>query len=355
MIRDTAVWAAAFIVVAACACKKAPPGDNVCIYEPLPATAEVKAGQGAVMTRAATDTYFYALDEAGKQIGSAHVNGILALQPGDYRVKVNNSVHPAAVTAKTLTTCSTGGVLVSGKTDEYYYVLDNAGTQLASAHVGAALSLFPGNYQIRLNNSTNPAAIPAGAIFELKPGTINVEASTDEYYYVFNTAGTQIASSHLGKPLGLFAASYTVKINNSVSKADVRAGEATNIPAGTLVVQGSTDEYYYVFDKSGTQLASAHLGRPLSLVPGDYIAKLNNAPMPVQSEAGRANEYLTGTVTVRSSGSGYYYALDLNGTQLGSKQLGAPMSLPAGKYSVKVGNDARSVEVTNGQAAVINW
>ncbi len=355
MIRGTAIWPAALILFAACACRKVPPPDSICSYAPLPATAEGKAGQGAAMIQAATDTYFYALDEAGKQIGSAHVNGMLALQPGDYRIKVNNSVHAAAVTAKTLTTCSTGGVLVSGNTDEYYYVFDNAGTQLASAHLGAALSMFPGGYQIRLNNSTNPAAIQAGAIFELKPGTLNVEAPTDEYYYVFNSAGAQIASSHLGKPVGLFAGAYTVKINNSGSKADLRAGEATRIAAGTIVLQGSTDEYYYVFDKAGTQLASAHLSRPLSLVPGDYTAKLNNVPMPVHAEAGRTSEYLTGTVTVRSSGSGYYYVLDPAGTQLGSKPVNTPMSLGAGKYSVKVGNDTRPVEVTSGQASVINW
>src|SRR5690242_12600761 len=95
MIRHAAICTPAFTLLALAACQKAPPPDGVCSYEPLPATAEVPAGQGAILTQAATDTYFYALDDAGKQIGSAHVNAILPLKPGNYRLKVNNSLHPA--------------------------------------------------------------------------------------------------------------------------------------------------------------------------------------------------------------------------------------------------------------------
>jgi len=417
MNRRVAICIAAFISLVAVACKKTPAADSVCGYEPLPATTDVPAGQGAILTQAGTDTYFYVLDSAGKQLGSAHVNGSLPLKPGDYRVKVNNSTHAASVQSKMITKCSTGGVLVDGKTDENYYIFDGAGTQLAAAHVGAALSLFPGSYQVRLNNSITPANVPAGAPLGLKPGTVSVDAPTDENYYIFDAAGTQLAGSHVNRPVGLFAGSYTVKINNSETKADVRAGEPANLPVSTLVtegstdenyyvfntaatqlasahlgrplalfpgsynvklnnssvsasvtagspmairagsinLQGSTDENYYVFDKAGVQLVSAHLGRAVSLMPGDYTAKLNNAPLAVRAEAGSANEYPTGTVTVKAAGSDRYYVLDLSGTQLGSSLFNQAISLPAGKYSVKVGNNTRPVEVTAGQAAVVDW
>lgn len=417
MISRHTIYPVVFAILILAACKKAPPPDAVCTYEPLPATADVPSGQGGIMAQASTDTYFYAVDETGKQLGSAHVNGTLALKPGSYRLKVNNSLHPAAVQSKTLTKCSTGAVLVSAATDEYYYILDSAATQLSSAHVAAALSLFPGNYQVRLNNSLASATVQPGATVELKPGILNVEAPTDEYYYVFDSTARQLASSHVGKPIGLFAAGYSVKINNSESKAEVRAGQTSTLAAGTLVVDGATDEYYYVFnpagtqlasahlgrplalfpgsynvklnnsvmpatvaaavpadiktgsitlqgptdeyyyvyDRAGTQLASSHLGRPLSFMPGDYTAKLNNVAVPVHAEAGRANDYQAGTVTVKSSGSEYYYVLDSAGTQLASKQLNQPISLPAGKYSVKVGNNARPVAVAAGQSLVVNW
>jgi hypothetical protein len=415
--RHAAVWIAAFTVLTLPCCKKAPPADSLCTYEPLPATAEVPSGQGAIQVLASTDTYFYVFDSTGKQIGSHAVNGLLPVKSGDYRLKLNNSAHPVVVQEKMLTKCSTGAVLPSAKTDESYYIFDNAGTQLASAHLGSALSLFPASYRVRLNNSDTTATLQAGSTTELKPGTVNVEAGTDEYYYVFDSGAKQLASSHMGKAIGLFAGSYTVKVNNSQAKIDVRAGEGSSVPVGTLVtqgttdeyyyvldtggtqlasahlahplaffpgsytvkvnnsttlatvtpgtaievkagavvVQGTTDEYYYIFDVAGTQLASTHLGRPVSLVPGEYRAKVNNVPIVVRTEPGRTNEYQVGTLTVKSAGSESYYVLDLAGTQLASKQLNEPISLPAGKYSVKVGNNARPVAVTAGQAVVLNW
>ena len=415
--RHAAVWIAAFTVLALPGCKKAPPADSICTYEPLPATAEVPSGQGAIEVFASTDAYFYVLDPTGKQIGSHAVNGLLPVKSGDYNLKLNNSVHPVVVQEKMLTKCSTGAVLSEAKTDEYYYIYDNAGAQLASAHLGSALSLFPASYRVRLNNSDTTANAEAGSTTELKPGTVNMEAGTDEYYYVFDSGAKQLASSHIGKALGLFAGSYTIKVNNSQAKIEVRAGEGSSVPvgtlvtqgttdeyyyvfdaggtqiasahlahpmaffpgsynvkvnnsttlatvtpatatevkAGTVVVQGTTDEYYYIFDAAGTQLASAHLGRPVSLVPGEYRAKVNNVPIPVRTEPARTNEYQAGTLIVKSAGSEYYYVLDLAGTQLASKQSNQPISLPAGKYSVKIGNDARPVAVTAGQAVVLNW
>src|SRR6266849_3227139 len=99
---------------------------------------------------------------------------------------------------------------------------------MASAHLAAALSLFPGTYQIRVNNTDAAANVKAGATLELKPGALNVEAGTDEYYAVLDAATRQLASSHLGRAISLFAGSYTVRVNNSDTKAEVRAGEPSN-------------------------------------------------------------------------------------------------------------------------------
>jgi hypothetical protein len=222
------------------------------------------------------------------------VNGLLPVKSGDYHLKLNNSVHLIAVQGKMLTKCSPGAVLPIAKTDEYYYIFDNAGAQLASAHLGSALSLFPASYQVRLNNSDIAANVQVGSTTELKPGTVNVEAGTDEYYYVFDSGAKQLASSHLGKAIGLFAGSYTVKVNNSQAKIDVRAGEGSSIPVGTLVTQGTTDESYYVFDTGGTQLASAHLARPLAFFPGSYNAKVNNSSTVAIVTAATATEVKAG-------------------------------------------------------------
>ena len=97
------------------------------------------------------------------------------------------------------------------------------------------------------------------------------------------------------------------------------------------------------------------LGRPLSFLGGAYTAKVNGAPMPVTVEAGKTNEYPTGALTVKRSGDEYYYVLDANGTQLAYNKVNQPLSFPAGKYSVKIGKDVRPVTITAGQATAMNW
>ncbi len=399
------------------ACHKALPADGVCRYEPLPAGAQVPSGQGGVLVLASTDAYFLVRDAAGKQIGSGHVNAITPAPAGNLQVVLNNSANAISSQSRMLAKCTTGAVMVEGKTDEYYAVLNPAAQQLASAHMGSALSLFPGRYKVRLNNIDVAANPQAGAMLELKTGTVNVDVGTDEYYAILDTSSRQLASSHVGRALGLFAGSYTVRINNTDLHADVRAGESTIVPAGTLVVhgstdeyyavmnnpgvqlasahlekplafvpgtynvkvnntttpvtmvsgvttevktgavvlQGSTDEYYGIVDSAGTQLASAHLGQALSLMPGAYRAKLNNIAMTVQVDAGRSGEYQSGSLTVKTAGPDYYAVLDASGTQLASKQVNQPVSLPAGKYSVRVGKDIRPATVMAGQSVVLNW
>jgi len=413
LTMGTAALAAFFLV----ACHKALSPDAVCSYEPLPAGAQGPSGQGGIQVLASTDAYFAVRDATGKQIASEHVNSVTSVPAGDYQVVLNNSTHATSAQSKMLTKCTTGAVVVNGKTDEYYAVLDPAARQLASTHLASALSLFPGSYKVRLNNIDVAANLQAGAMLELKPGTMNVDVGTDEYYAVLDATTRQLASSHVGRALGLFAGSYTVRINNSDAQADVRAGESTNVPASTLVVhgstdeyyavmnnagvqlasahldrplafipgtynvkvnntttpatvvsgvttelktgavvlQGSTDEYYAIVDSAGTQLASAHLGHALSLVPGTYGAKLNNIAMTVQVGAGRSGEYQSGSLTVKTAGSDYYAVLDASGTQLASKQVNQPVSLPAGKYSVRLGNNMRPATVTAGQSVVLNW
>ena len=129
----------------------------------------------------------------------------------------------------------------------------------------------------------------------------------------------------------------------------------SEVRTGAVGLQGSTDEYYAMVDPAGNQLASTHLGRSLSLMPGDYHAKLNNVVIRVKVDPGHVGEYQSGSLMVKAAGSDYYAVLDPSGTQLASKQVNQPVSLPPGKYSVKLGNRVRPATVTAGQSVVLNW
>lgn len=100
-------------------------------------------------------------------------------------------------------------------------------------------------------------------------------------------------------------------------------------------------------------MASNRLGQSLSFFPGAYSVQVNKATMPATVEAGRTNGFQTGTLTVKGNGKEYYFVLDPNGTQLGSNQINKPLSLPSGKYSVRVGKDVRPLAISASQATVI--
>ena len=294
-------------------------------------------------------------DGTGKQLKYGSTNRALALKPGQFDVKVNKSSHSVTIQSKMLTKCSTGMLLVSGTTDEYYYVFDAAKTQMAYHKLGKPLAFFAGNYTVNVNKTSASANLSPSATTDVKTGVLMVQGTTDEYYYVFDGVGTQLAYNKLSKPLSLLPGSVTVKVNGTSAPVSVAPAGLAEVKTGALLVQGTTDEYYYVFDAIGNQLAYNKLSHPLSFVGGTYSVKVTGAPMPATVEAGRTNEYQTGSLTVKKSGDEYYYVLDTNGTQLGYNKVNQPLSFPAGKYSVKVGTDVRPATVTAGQATITNW
>ncbi|MBI3684778.1 MAG: hypothetical protein HY235_30785 [Acidobacteria bacterium] len=336
-------------------CKKAPPPDPICRTEPLPSTAAVKSGQAAIQILAPAQEYFYVFDEKGKQIGSEHTGRSYTAKPGAYVIKLNHSSHPVSAASNMLTKCEAGAVLVSGQTDQYYYLFDGSGAQLASAHLGKATVLFPGKYEARLNHTAAPVEVKPGGTTEVKSGTLSVPGQTEEYYYVFDAAGAQLASARLSSPLSLLAGSWNVQLNQTKARADITAGGITEIRPGALLVKAPTEEYYYVLDAAGTQLASARLNKAVSLMEGSYTLKLNSVSAPVQVQAGATTEYQAGTLAVKGSGEDYYYVMDSLGGQLASAKIGRMLALPAGKYQVKRGQETRQASVTEGRETVLNW
>ncbi len=69
----------------------------ICFRRPKPqeptAGAEVPSGQGGIQVLASTDAYFMVRDTTGKQIASAHVNGMTPVPAGDYQVVLKHRGH----------------------------------------------------------------------------------------------------------------------------------------------------------------------------------------------------------------------------------------------------------------------
>ena len=143
-----------------------------------------------------------------------------------------------------------------------------------------------------------------------------------------------------------------IKLNNGTAGASVRAGETTTLRAGTLAALGTTDAYYYVLDTAGTQLGYNRLGLASSYLPGRYRMRVNNSDTVVAVEADRAAQVATGTLVVNGPGTDYYYVLDATGRQLGYSRMSTPLSFLPGSYSVRLGGRTTSASVRADSAAV---
>lgn len=307
------------------------------------------ADEPGIRVMAGEDTYFYAEDRAGKQLGYQRGGGVLALEPGDYGAQLNGSRHPVTVRRGQVTTCSVATLVTTGTTGEYYYVLDTLDAQLTYARLSHPTALFPGDYIARVNNSISRINLRPRDTTTLASGTVMVTGTTDEYYYVMTTDGTQMAYARLGQPLALLAGDYLARVNNSTSPFTVDPGGTRQIASGTVIGKGSTDQYYYVADTLGAQLAYARLGNPLAYLPGVYQFRIVSTDLRMTIRPGQVTEIVTGTLVVTGPPEDYYYILDMAGNQLGYARLNTPTSLLAGSYIVRAGTGSRDVTITAGE------
>jgi len=209
-----------------------------------------------------------------------------------------------------------------------------AGGMSAADSSGMLLLNFGGNFfnfgSLALGYEIPPQdfEVKPGTVTDLQTGILPVPGSTDEYYYVLDSTGKELAHNKLSRPLAFMPGARTVKVNETTATVQIAAGSSAELKTGALLLHGTTDEYYYVFSAAGTELAHHKLDGALSFVEGNYTVKVNNASLPVKVEAGKTNEYQTATLSVNGGGDQYYYVLDPNGTELGHNKLNAPLPSP---------------------------
>jgi hypothetical protein len=144
-------------------------------------------------------------------------------------LKVNNTLVTAEVRPGQVSEHATGTVLTKGMTEEYYYLVDSLGVQLNYQALNKALAVFPGNFKVKVNNSVSSVRVDALQTSELTTGSLVVSGQGPEYYYVFNLADIQLNYSARGRPLSFFAAEYRVKLGEVIRQARITAGMQTSI------------------------------------------------------------------------------------------------------------------------------
>ena len=144
---------------------------------------------------------------------------------------MNNTSLEAEVEGEKMTELATGSILVNGSTNEYYYVSDTLGNALNYQNLNEPLSFFPGNVQIKLNNTLMNARVIKGETIELQTGSIMLTGSGTEYYYVLDLTGNSLNYNTINKSLSFFPSEYVVKLGENTRKAIVAPSKLTSITA----------------------------------------------------------------------------------------------------------------------------
>jgi hypothetical protein len=353
MIRSSALFLSIAFAIAIFSCSHPPASDSCCIVSELPNQDAVAEGEGLLEVDGSTSAQYFLVDAHGRKLKHQRLNHSLSLPAGQYQVAVNGSVHMVSILAGHITKCSTGTLIATGKTADRYEVTDSSGQKLADQILGKPLSLFPGKLNVRINHTDAIFSIKAKELTEIRTGSLLVRGSTDDYYYVVDKGNEQLNFARLEKATSLLPGTYQVKVNNTSMKAEVLGAKITELHTGCLIVNGLTEEYYYVTDSAGQALNFQILNKPIALFPGKYSMQVNNSQITAQINAGEKTELNTGGLTLTGGGSAYYYVFDDSGKQLNYNVLNKTLSFFPSEYTVKLGPSARKISVIPGQLTSI--
>jgi hypothetical protein len=217
------------LALLAASCGSPPPPDPYCSSAPLPSDVKVKTGQGALQVDGTTAVQFLVFDLARKPVDNKLLGRTVAVGPGKYRVTVNNTVHTVTVEGGKLTRCATGTLLVTGTTDDTWFVQELSGAAVEQTRLGKPLSLMPGTFRVKVNNTVTTAEVKLNQVTELKTGSLVAEGSGDGHYHVTDQAGASLEYKQFDRALSLFPGEYNVEVGESTRAARIEAGRETRL------------------------------------------------------------------------------------------------------------------------------
>jgi hypothetical protein len=209
-------------------CGSPPPPDPYCSSASLPADLKVQSGQGALQVDGTTPVQFLVFHLDRKPVDNKLLGRAVAVKPGQYRVTVNNTVHTVTVEGGKLTRCATGTLLVTGTTEDTWYVQELSGAAVEQTRLGRPLSFWPGTFRVKVNNTLTTAEVKLNQVTELKTGSLVVEG-IGPGYHVMDKAGASLEHKLMDRALSLFPGEYNVEVGESTRPAKVEAGQATSV------------------------------------------------------------------------------------------------------------------------------
>lgn len=185
----------------------------------------------------------------------------------------------------------TGKLLVSGSGVDLFDIYDKfVQTKLNVLRTGSEMDLREDDYVVAINGSRRQVHVKAGETTRLELGGVVVNGTGQDLYAVYNSTGQRrYQFKKTGQPIELFPGTYMVSVNNVMRRAKVRAGETAALAAGLLKVEGG-EGLYEVYDGAGEKkLDFRGVERPIELLPGDYVVRVGGQEHRVQIQAGATN------------------------------------------------------------------
>ena len=181
---------------------------------------------------------------------------------------------------------------------KYYNVevYDSTGSNLLSTPAATyqPFDLFPGEYILKVNGTTNAVTVQSGENPNIKVGIINLEGTLigSKYYIVevYDSTGSNLLSTPAAtyQPFDLLPGEYILKVNGTTSSVTVHSGENPDIRVGVIKASKTNTQclVYLSSDTTGESIASFNTNYDFDLFPGLYTFLLNDTSQTIEIKPG---------------------------------------------------------------------
>jgi hypothetical protein len=326
----------------------------LCLTETACTREKAAAGApgSAVVAGSGKDRYFVR-DASGKSVTNADTNTAVDLAPGSYIVELNGTAQPLIVREGQRATATAGTAVVAGTGKNRYFARDVSGRSLTNADTNHPIELFPGNYIVELNGTTQPITVREGQLATVTAGSAMVAGTGKGRYFARDVSGKSLTNADTNNPIELFPGNYIVELNGTTQPVTVREGQMATVAAGSAMVAGTGKGRYFAQDASGKSLTNADTNHPIELFPGNYIVELNGTTQPITVREGELATVTAGSAMVAGTGDDRYFVGDASGKSLTNAATNTAVELFPGSYTIDLKGTKQSLAVRPGQQTVL--
>jgi len=309
--------------------------------EPAPQIETPPDATGSLIVRGAGEGHFEVFDASGSPAGKWWTGTSVELPVGDYEVAVYGIRVEAHVEAGRETVAADAGTLiVRGKGETQYAVLDDAGRQLDKKWTNTPVELLPGDYVVEFRGTRLNARVEAaGETVAGETGGLIVRGGGQTQYAVLDRAHRQLDKKWTNTPIELLPGNYVVEFRGTRLETHVESGrETVAAETGSLIVRGGGQIQYNVLDEEHRKLAQKWTNTSVELLPGDYVVEVRGTRLHARVEPGRETLAAeTGDLIVSGDGQAQYTVYDDARHKLDQKWTNAEAELLPGSYIVRLG------------------